>query len=100
MCLALTGACGTVSHFAVCEMAAKAKNSPIPLGTFTVNIVGSFLFGLIYILAQRRIRIEGLSCSPRREPKMAKNATFGGGVLALGAGALVGSIIQPGALPK
>lgn len=57
MWLAFAGACGTVSRFAVCELAAKSKAAHLPLGTLTVNITGSFLFGLIYILAQRKINI-------------------------------------------
>ncbi len=55
--LSVAGACGTVSRFAVYELAAKTKTAHFPLGTFTVNIIGSFLFGLIYILAQRRMGI-------------------------------------------
>ncbi|MEN6372169.1 MAG: CrcB family protein [Armatimonadota bacterium] len=55
--LSLAGACGTVSRFALCEAAAKVKGGPVPLGTFTVNILGSFLFGLIYALAQRKLNI-------------------------------------------
>jgi CrcB protein len=55
--LSVAGACGTVSRFAVYELAAKAKNAHFALGTFTVNIIGSFLFGLIYVLAQRRMGI-------------------------------------------
>ena len=53
--LALAGACGTVSRFAVYELAAKSKAAHLPIGTFAVNIVGSFLFGLIYVLAQRKV---------------------------------------------
>ena len=55
--LAFAGACGTVSRFAVCELASKSKAAHLPIGTFTVNILGSFLFGLIYVLAQRKINI-------------------------------------------
>lgn len=55
--LSLAGACGTVSRFAVCEIAAKANNGPIPLGTFAVNISGSFLFGLIYAGAQSKLNL-------------------------------------------
>lgn len=55
--LALAGACGTVSRFAVCELASKSKAAHLPIGTFAVNILGSFLFGLIYVLAQRRINL-------------------------------------------
>lgn len=55
--LSVAGACGTVSRFTVCELASRAKSGHFPLGTFTVNIVGSFLFGLIYILAQRKMGV-------------------------------------------
>lgn len=53
--LSIAGACGTLSRFAMCEMAAKTKLSHLPFGTFAVNIIGSFLFGLIYALSQRKM---------------------------------------------
>ncbi|MHB1001795.1 MAG: fluoride efflux transporter CrcB [Armatimonadota bacterium] len=55
--LAFAGACGTVSRFALCELASKAKSGHFPLGTFSVNIIGSFLFGLIYAYAQKRLHV-------------------------------------------
>lgn len=55
--LSIAGACGTVSRFALCEMASKIKGGPFPLGTFLVNILGSFLFGIVYALAQRKLHI-------------------------------------------
>ena len=57
--LSAAGACGTLSRFALCELASKAKNCPLPLGTFSVNILGSFLFGLIYVLAGKKLHISG-----------------------------------------
>lgn len=57
--LSLAGACGTVSRFAICELAAKTNYGPIPLGTFAVNIFGSFLFGLIYAAAQSKLNLSG-----------------------------------------
>jgi CrcB protein len=57
--LAFAGACGTVSRFAICEFASKTKAAHLPLGTFAVNVLGSFLFGLIYVLAQRKLNISG-----------------------------------------
>ena len=57
MLLAFAGACGTVSRFAVYELASKTKAAHLPVGTFAVNILGSFLFGLIYVLAQRKANI-------------------------------------------
>lgn len=55
--LAVAGACGTISRYTVCELASKARTGSFPLGTFTVNILGSFLFGLIYVLAQKKMHI-------------------------------------------
>jgi fluoride exporter len=55
--LSLAGAFGTVSRFALCEAAAKLDVAPVPLGTFAVNIIGSFLFGLIYASADRKLNM-------------------------------------------
>lgn len=55
--LSLAGACGTVSRYALCESVAKLRFGSLPLGTFTVNILGSFLFGLIYALAQKKLNL-------------------------------------------
>ncbi|MCE5314838.1 MAG: fluoride efflux transporter CrcB [Armatimonadota bacterium] len=55
--LSLAGACGTVSRFAVCELASKLKGGPIPLGTLAVNIIGSFFFGLLYTSAQSKLNL-------------------------------------------
>jgi len=41
----------------LCELTSKAKCGPLCLGTFTVNILGCFLFGIIYALAQKSINI-------------------------------------------
>lgn len=57
MWLALAGGCGTVCRFAIYELASKSKAAHLPIGTLTVNILGSFLFGLIYVLAQRKINL-------------------------------------------
>lgn len=53
--LALAGACGTICRFGVCELAAKSKAAHLPIGTLAVNVIGSFFFGLVYVLAQRKI---------------------------------------------
>lgn len=55
--LSLAGACGTVSRFTICEAVSKVKGGPFPLGTFIVNVLGSFLFGLIYSVAGRKLNI-------------------------------------------
>jgi CrcB protein len=52
--LSLAGACGTVSRYCVYELAKKANQAHLPIGTFAVNIIGSFLFGLIYVAAEHK----------------------------------------------
>lgn len=52
--LACGGALGTMSRYAVSGWVVH-RLGPSPLGTFTVNIGGSFLIGLILILTQNRL---------------------------------------------
>lgn len=53
--LSVAGACGTLSRFALCELA--AKTGPKHIGTFAVNIIGCFLFGLVYASVGSRLNI-------------------------------------------
>jgi len=55
--LSVAGACGTVSRFALCELASRVRSGHFPLGTFAVNLIGSFLFGMVYALAQRKLHV-------------------------------------------
>ncbi len=55
--LALAGASGTLCRFALCEAANKLKAGPFPLGTFSVNILGSFIFGFLYAAAQSKLNL-------------------------------------------
>ncbi len=55
--LAAAGACGTLSRFALYEITAKSRYAHLPIGTFTVNILGSFLFGFIYVFAVRKLNL-------------------------------------------
>lgn len=57
MWLAAAGACGTLSRFALCEIASKSRYAHLPVGTFSVNILGSFLFGFIYVFAVRKLNL-------------------------------------------
>ena len=54
MWLALAG--GTVSRFAIYEMAARSKAVHLPLGAVAVNALGSFLFGFLYAAAESRLK--------------------------------------------
>lgn len=53
--LSLAGACGTLSRYSICEFTSKTRLSHLPLGTFAVNMLGCFLFGLIYALSEKRV---------------------------------------------
>lgn len=54
--IALAGAAGTLARYGVYETSAKLLHRTpwhVPLATLTVNIVGSFLFGLVWALWDR-----------------------------------------------
>lgn len=52
--IALAGAVGTVSRYAVAGWAQKLGGARFPWGTLAVNMIGCFLFGLIFALAEER----------------------------------------------
>jgi len=54
--LAVGGALGTMSRFAISGWVVN-RYGPSPLGTFTVNIIGSFLIGFIMISSEERFLI-------------------------------------------
>lgn len=54
--LSLAGAAGTLARYGVYESCGKLVSRPgwpLPVATLTVNILGSFLFGLIFTLAEQ-----------------------------------------------
>ena len=55
--LALAGALGTLARYGASELANRLAGGHYPLGTFTVNVLGSFLFGFIWHLAAVRLLI-------------------------------------------
>ena len=55
--LALFGACGTLARYGLAGIVQRSAGSAFPVGTFTVNITGCFLFGLIWTLSQDRLAI-------------------------------------------
>ena len=55
--LALAGAMGTLARYGASELANRLAGGQYPLGTFTVNVLGSFLFGFIWHLAAVRLLI-------------------------------------------
>src|SRR5437763_1850288 len=48
------GAAGSMARYGVGYMFNKALNNPVyPLGTFTINILGSFIIGILFGLTSR-----------------------------------------------
>ncbi len=61
--IAMAGALGTLMRYAVAGIVQKGLAGPtatgFPYGTLAVNIMGCFLFGLVYSLAEERLLISG-----------------------------------------
>ena len=57
--LALAGAAGTLSRYGLSGLVHRLTGSGFPWGTLVVNLVGCFLFGLVWTLAEERIVIRG-----------------------------------------
>lgn len=51
--IALGGAIGSVSRYGCQKWIYQLYPHPYPFGTFTVNILGSFLVGLIFALSEK-----------------------------------------------
>lgn len=52
--LGLAGALGTLARFGVMEGMKRLVPGVMPWGTWAANILGCFLFGLIWVLAEER----------------------------------------------
>ena len=52
--LAGAGACGTLARYGLGGLVHRLVNTTWPLGTWVVNVAGSFLFGAIWALADER----------------------------------------------
>ena len=57
--LALAGALGTLSRFALTGIMQRLCGEQFPWGTLTVNCLGCFLFGFVYSMAEERLVISG-----------------------------------------
>jgi CrcB protein len=53
--IGLGGFLGSVSRYIIVKSVNEKVHSLFPYGTLTVNIVGSFLLGIIYMIALRKI---------------------------------------------
>ena len=52
--IGLGGAIGSVARYIITRLIDNKVNSLLPYGTLAVNLIGSFLLGIIYMLALRK----------------------------------------------
>lgn len=57
--MALAGAAGTLARYWLSGAVYDILGRNFPWGTAAVNILGSFLFGLVWVLAEERLLISG-----------------------------------------
>ncbi len=57
--LALAGSFGTLSRYFLGGLVQRLAGGAFPWGTFAVNMTGTFLFGLVWSLAEERLVISG-----------------------------------------
>ena len=57
--IALAGAAGTLARWWLSGAVYAVMGREFPWGTAAVNILGSFLFGLVWILAEERMYMSG-----------------------------------------
>ena len=57
--IGLAGGAGALSRYALAGLAQRLAGPGFPWGTFTVNMLGSLVFGLLWGLFENRIAISG-----------------------------------------
>jgi len=55
--LAVAGACGAMARYGLYRLFQRGQHIGFPWGTLTVNVLGCFLFGLIWTLTQQRFTV-------------------------------------------
>lgn len=55
--LAMAGGAGTVARYGIASLTQHAYKGAFPLGTLIVNVLGCFLFGLMWSLADARLTV-------------------------------------------
>ncbi len=55
--IAFAGSLGTLARYGLSEIFQKARIHGLPVGTLLVNVLGCFLFGLVWTLADERLLI-------------------------------------------
>jgi CrcB protein len=56
-CIALAGAAGTLARYGVSSLAYRVCGENFTWGTLAVNVLGCFLFGWVWMLAEDRLVI-------------------------------------------
>jgi len=56
--IAAMGAMGTLARYWLSLLIQRAAGGVFPWGTFAVNMIGSFLFGVVWSLAEERMVID------------------------------------------
>ncbi len=56
--IGLAGALGTLARYGLSDLIGRLAGGNLPWGTIIVNIVGCFLFGLVWTLADERLVID------------------------------------------
>jgi CrcB protein len=57
--IALAGAAGTLARFGLAGLVQRLGGIAFPWGTWTVNLLGCFAFGVVWTLAEERLLISG-----------------------------------------
>lgn len=52
--IAILGLCGVFSRYYVGLLAARFLPMHLPIGTFVINVIGSFLIGIVYVFGIER----------------------------------------------
>ncbi|EGJ51205.1 fluoride efflux transporter CrcB [Desulfocurvibacter africanus] len=53
--MAMAGAAGTLARYGLAQAVQRLSGQGFPTGTFAVNVLGSFLFGLVWTLCEDRL---------------------------------------------
>lgn len=53
--LTVAGACGTLARYALAGVIQRGNHSGFPWGTMAVNVLGCFVFGLVWTLTEQRL---------------------------------------------
>ncbi len=55
LCIALGGSLGAVFRYVLSGWATNVWGSNLPVGTFAVNVLGSFAIGIVFVLIERQL---------------------------------------------